>query len=621
MLSSEILNAKREEFESYVTITGIAVSLGTTKISTLEKVKTIKSGAVEVQAEAEKVVKGLGIKSTTVANIGENIITNAALAVVKLILSYGVDPADIKTLVVATETPQDISESMAVEVKDAVNKVLAALNRRGYSFGQFEPLAQLHVQSACASAGLAISNFALNGINGGKAIVVATDSAEYALHTPPDETGGFGSVAVLLEKTSSNTNGIMLSSKIGHFSRKVPDFLKPIIKDLYGETGLELVAKYPIVFGKFSEETYFLADYESVKSIMREMGKSISDLSLHNSLSFISHIPTVAMPEKAFAYLFRHFTRYDSELKSRLEAELGGAAEPFLDGFTRIEDELSFIMDFNGLYYSLVGVPKELDARLGARDKNGNVELAERMLNANRDLILRYIQNETREIAARYKPTGELGASFISVIENLESLRSSERTTLQQLDDAFKPARDIIAAFEAADNDYVKRIRSTTIFKEYKKRMSIDESVRISSMTGNLYTGSAPLGLASYLSYSDFASTNDILMMFYGSGLETSTIYGKPRNIEKMIETVKRNVDTELNSLREISAGEYESIRKNSVLLGASRPAPLISNSMFRMMHVNEAELTGNLAPYLSLYERARSESSAQSFKQKDLVA
>jgi len=607
--------------DSLVSITGMAVSLGRLKISALEKAKTIENTEKGIENRRKTITEGLGINWSSVADIGESVVTEAALATVKLILQQGIRPSEVKTFVVATESPTGSSENMGIQVKKAVNIVLDKLRRNGLAdLDEFNPALRFHLQSACTSQGSAIAGFAVNGLEGGKAIVVSADNALYRLHTPADATGGFGSVAILLEKTKPQTRGIRLSRKIGSADADVPDFIKVIFGDMLKESGLELVAKYPVVFGDYSNEAYTKLRYKSLKDFAKESGLNINSVDITKRVVWLPHIPYPAIVEKEAAYLVRHLSRHDDALREKIKNEMNNAREAFLGGYTHIEDELDFLVDIGALYYGVIGVPKELKARLAEREgdvKNGR--LVDERLNANKDYLIGEMLAAIERITRQDNPKNDLLDAINETVKNLEALRGREKLSLENFEDAFKPLYEVkkdektgklipvgvIPKFEKADKDFNTVLRDTPTFKEIKKRLGIDAIVELSKEIGNIYTGSEGLGMVSYFIHFDDPESKYVIMSYYGSGGESYTIFGIPKGISEMIALLNENVDAELKSQREILKEGYVSIRNNSTLI-LNPDAPLTHDTMFRHINANKAKLLEHMGPYITGRQKTR---------------
>lgn len=606
--------------DSLVTITGMAVSLGGLKISALEKAKTIEKTKEEINKRHLTITKGLEIDWTSVADIGETVVTEAALAAVKLILNYGDKPSEIKTFIVATESPTGSSENIAIQVKKGVNIILDKLRKRyGLTeLDEFDPQVSLHVQSACTSQGSAIGSLATNGLEGGKAYVVSTDDAKYKLHDAADATGGFGSVAIRLEKTTPFTKGIRLSRMMGSANADIPDFIKVIFGDKLKESGLELVAKYPIVFGDYSNEAYAYLKYKSLKKFAKESGLSINNINIIKAANWLPHIPYPAIVGKDYVYFLRHVAKYDQELMKRIKKEMNNGKEPSLGGYKHIEEKLNFLIDMGALYFGIVGVPKELKARLAEREgdiKNGRI--IDRKLNANKDYLITEMQKAIERIVRRDKPKGNLRSAINDTVNNLEVLKKSKRLKISDLEKAFLPLYEVkkdkktgemtpigvIAKFEDADKHYNSKIRKTEAFKELKRELDTEAIVKLSKRIGNIYTGSQGLGVASYLINSIDPEKKYMIMSYYGSGGESYTLFGKPNNMSEIISKIRANVETELNSQKEILKPQYISIRTNSTKI-LNKNAPLTHDTTFRHINANKRALFKHLEPYVTAYQK-----------------
>ncbi len=580
---------------SKVEITGISFSLGSYSISSREKVSSIVDSS-KLKDETDKVILGLGINRTSVAAKGEDVITNAALAIIKLIVSYNVDTSKVSNMVIATETPHDISQSMVNPVLKLANKLIDKLNSNGYSIKHLNPDIGMHIQSACTSAGSAISNYAINGLKG-YAIIVATDNAEYKLGTSADETGGFGAVAVLLEPYEKGKKGIILVDEVGHYSDEVPDFIKVIFDDNYSSSGLSLVARYPIVFGKFSEEAYSLAIFEALKRISENTGIPINNRKMLESYDLISHLPYPKIPEKLLAYLIRHLSRTDSSLKEDLSKELNSKEasnallmESFLPGFDNLEEEFKFIIKFESLYNNAIGLSSEIKDRMSERRNE-----LDSFLNS-RDTVdkVRSIIGEIDNIISEFDYNKDISGLLGSCKDSFSSLLGNNNVSEQDIENAFKPVMDVINEFEKEDNTYNKSIRSSKIFKQIKEELHIEEAVKLSKEIGNIYTGSILIGLISYLTSVDKPKSN-LLLTFYGSGFESYVIEAIPNIDQNFISNLKRNINNEFGKQKMIDGDTYIKIRKNAY---NDANIPLSRDNIFRVDLINEDLFLNEIKKY-----------------------
>ncbi len=542
-----VLRGQETRSREELRIKGIAFALGSYAIASEEKARTIPG--VDPAAEAEKLIKGLHINATSVAAENEDTITVAARAVLNLVHMHGIDPTTIDTLVLATETPNDISKNNAIEV-------IRMLNELGYGFN---PKIVQHVQSACTSGVTALASMAMNGMNG-RALIVTTDDAKYRYGTPADGTGGFGATATLVEK-SENGGGFRVHAEIGHDRADVDDFTKRVEEVIDELSGLALVNKYPAVYGKYSEYEYMLRVYRSIReAVGANRAGGIEGGSFLDNYTIISHIPFPSMPEKAAAYLVRHMMRVSEELRKDVYADkaMGGVAEQFLDGFKDLEMQFDFVSRFAGLYYKLDLIREGRDrlklskiavldearkdieyalvnerlAKAGSRlmrlfvDENGLRARASRKVEKTSTSIQRIFEEQNSKDLKRLEVhfaresamVAESMRGTLKSIENDFPLSEDWKGILSRLDaslsgfgkngasntvdaflDAFGEGISEIDRFMDADSMYVRQLRKTAAFKRILEELHIDEAVEISKETGNLYTGSVFEGLISFV--------------------------------------------------------------------------------------------------------------------------
>ncbi len=587
------------EFNANIIITGLSFSLGSYSISSMEKVSSIVSKE-SVQNETDKVVKGLGINKTSVAAIGEDVITNASLAIIKLILSYKVNPEEVSNLVVATETPHDISQSIVNPIVRLTNTIIDKLNKNNYNIKHLNPSVGMHLQSACTSAGSAIANYAVNGLKG-KAVVVATDKAEYKLGTSADETGGFGSVAVLIEPYEKGKKGILISDKVGHYSDEVPDFIKVIFDDNYASSGLSLVAKYPIVFGKFSEEAYSLAIFEALKDFSIKSKININNKQMLENYDLISHLPFPKIPEKLLSYLIRHISRTDSQLKNELSKDIEkfnslnniNTKENFLLGFENLEDEFKFVIKFESLYNNSIGLSGEIKNRMSERSRDF-VGFSHEDENINK---INGIISGINELANQFSYNKIAIEKLNSCKENFKNLLNNGFYKEEDLERGFKPLMESITQFENTDNQYNKVIRSTDTFQSIKKELKVDEAVKLSKEIGNIYTGSLLLSLISYITNLNSVNerNKDLLMAFYGSGFESYVLDAKLNLSESILHNLNQNVKNEFSKQKMIDGKTYLNVRNN---INKDTNIPISRDNIFRLESINEKSLFDELNKY-----------------------
>ncbi len=179
-----------------------------------------------------KYVKGLGQRQMAVASPCEDTVTMAASAGAKALAQFNIDPADIGTLIVGTETGVDHSKPAAVYVHELLG---LANNCRTFE-----------TKHACYGAMAGLTS-AMDWINAGrargkKALIIASDIARYGLGTPGEPTQGAGAVAMVIAKAPRL---LALDSEVfGDYTRQVMDFWRP------------LYSKHAFADGHYSIECY-----------------------------------------------------------------------------------------------------------------------------------------------------------------------------------------------------------------------------------------------------------------------------------------------------------------------------------------------------------------------------
>jgi len=219
-----------------------------------------------------KYLHGLGQRKMAIASPVEDTVTMATQAAKKAIEAFDIDPSEIGTLIVGTETGIDHSKPVAVYVHE-----LLGLSQRCRTF---------ETKHACygASAGLTSSLdwIASGRAKGKKALVIASDIASYGLHTPGEPTQGAGAVAMVV---SDHPRLLRIEpDTIGDYTRQVMDFWRP------------LYSKYAFADGHFSIECYLEALQHARSASLENQGEVYSELA-----ACLYHVPFVKMAKKAHA--------------------------------------------------------------------------------------------------------------------------------------------------------------------------------------------------------------------------------------------------------------------------------------------------------------------------------
>lgn len=182
-----------------------------------------------------KFVHGLGQRRMAVPSPCEDTVTMAVDAAGAALAAFQVDPADIGTLIVGTETGVDHSKPVAVYVHE-----LLGLSSNCRTF---------ETKHACygAMAGLtsAMDWIASGRARGRKALIIASDIARYGLATPGEPTQGAGAVAMVVSAAPRLL--AIDAAHMGDYTRQVMDFWRP------------LYSKYAFADGHYSIECYLEA--------------------------------------------------------------------------------------------------------------------------------------------------------------------------------------------------------------------------------------------------------------------------------------------------------------------------------------------------------------------------
>jgi hydroxymethylglutaryl-CoA synthase len=270
--------------------------------------------------DPEKYTKGLGLYTSSMPDVYEDIVTMGANAAKRLMHRRGLTPQDIGRIDVATESAFDNSKPVSTYIAGCLEQVFE---------GDFHHANKGERKFACVSGTQSIDD-AYNWIKAGRhrgrsALVVATDTALYARGDPGEATQGAGAVAMLI---SEDPSVVELSTDQGYGSADETDFLKPN-------------QQFPSVDGKRSMKVYLarmreaLEDYESVA------GRTHPD-----DFAYIPfHTPFPGMVRRAALLGYRHMTR-DTEIEDELAAEIGRQPrEDEFDDWDAYEDAIRDYMD------------------------------------------------------------------------------------------------------------------------------------------------------------------------------------------------------------------------------------------------------------------------------------
>ncbi len=232
-----------------------------------------------------KFIVGIGQKQMSVATPCEDTVSMAALAGRKALESFNIDPSEIGTLIIGTETGIDHSKPATAYVHELLG---LPTNCR-----QFE------TKHACygATAGLtSAADWISSGrARGRKALIIASDIARYGIDTPGEPTQGAGAVAMVV---SENPRLFELDMNcVGDFSSQVMDFWRP------------LYSKYAFADGHYSIDCYLEALAHSLKDA-QSVSDDLDRFKPDNLAACFYHVPFVKMARKAHTcFLEQHIDR------------------------------------------------------------------------------------------------------------------------------------------------------------------------------------------------------------------------------------------------------------------------------------------------------------------------
>jgi len=217
-----------------------------------------------------KYLNGLGQRRMAIASPCEDPVTMATDAAQRAMAGFGIEPGEIGTLIVGTETGVDHSKPVAVYVHE-----LLGLDERCRTF---------ETKHACygAMAGLTASMdwIASGRARGRKALVIASDIARYGLETAGEPTQGAGAVAMVVAERPRLL--CIDPVRIGDYTRQVMDFWRP------------LYSKYAFADGHYSIECYL----EALRGARADAVGERDDL-LESLGACLYHVPFVKMAFKA----------------------------------------------------------------------------------------------------------------------------------------------------------------------------------------------------------------------------------------------------------------------------------------------------------------------------------
>ncbi len=266
--------------------------------------------AIARGVEPAKYVKGLGQLEMAVPTPCEDTVSLAIAAGRRALDNFGIEPSEIGTLVVGTETGVDHSKPVATYVHEHLG---LSSNCRSFE-----------TKHAClgGSAGLtaAMDWIAAGRARGRKALVIAADIARYGLNTPGEPTQGAGAVAFAV---SERPRLLEFNPDIyGDYTKQVMDFWRP------------LYSKYAFADGHYSINCYLDA-LSGAWADAASKPNAASRMPIAGLDACFYHVPFVKMAQKAHhrhweAELGRTVGKEDTALMAQINASFEQRVSPWL---------------------------------------------------------------------------------------------------------------------------------------------------------------------------------------------------------------------------------------------------------------------------------------------------
>ena len=260
---------------------------------------------------------GMGNFKMSIIPNWEDSVTMAANAAYQLLKRTDTDPAEIRQMVVSTESGVDYSKPVASYVQE-----LLGIGTRCRVY---------EVKHACygGTAGLinSVDRIARTKREKEKALVIMTDIAHYGFENSGEPTQGAGSVAMLVERDPKLFS--LDTTQNGIYSKSVFDFWRP--------SGHAV----PVVDGHYSIECYLKALEECIGDLKENLhlnGKRLID-----ALDYVVyHMPYCNMAKKAH----RHFVELEYK-----DADDEGKEKRFKETFEKmVEPGLFGVREVGNIY-------------------------------------------------------------------------------------------------------------------------------------------------------------------------------------------------------------------------------------------------------------------------------
>jgi len=343
-----------------------------------------------------KYLLGLGQNSMAIASPCEDTVTMAVQAGQQALQQFDIDPEDIGTLIVGTETGIDHSKPVAVYVHE-----LLGLSQNCRTF---------ETKHACygAMAGLTASMdwIASGRARGRKAMVIASDIARYGLNTAGEPTQGAGAVAMVVAETPRLLT--IDPARIGDYTRQVMDFWRP------------LYSKYAFADGHYSIQCYLDALSGAHKDALNgDQSELLPRLS-----ACLYHVPFVKMAFKAHQRLVEietgnSYSKEDPESWQQLQQHFSKMAAPWL----KLNAEIGNIYT-GSLFLSLI----DLLRQAGADMAGDTVSLFSYGSGCGATFCLGQVTDQAGQWSAQLDPSTHLEQRRRLSIEQYEHLINASET-------------------------------------------------------------------------------------------------------------------------------------------------------------------------------------------------
>lgn len=232
----------------------------------------------------------------------ENVYTMAANAVLRLIRQNDIDPQEIGYLALGTESSRD-NAAGAIIVKGMIDRALDGLNMPRLSRNAEVP----ELKHACLGGIYALKGalrYLACDARGKKAIVVASDVAEYERGSTGEQTQGAGAVAMLVEPEAKLFEVDLLHAGSASDYRG-PDFRKPFTRHFiegYAANTLR-PSDFPVFSGKYSTVSYLDETVHAVEDMLRRLDTTHGKFYRQVRALFF-HRPYHLMPVQAMSFLY-----------------------------------------------------------------------------------------------------------------------------------------------------------------------------------------------------------------------------------------------------------------------------------------------------------------------------